>query len=203
MLDKISSFIHRKGIGLGIVIPFSFLLSLFIAFQSIKPFQESLNQPQMQSLIELVATPKIDKDAIKEKLNIQKPTENDYVLSVMAEVLFTLHDKGIVGHFSSNQLQTLLYKAFYLQSILLSFVITFLAILYFLFLYIILKIIGPLFYSDLQKNAWGRLLSLVWSLILLFYVISLQFHLRFSLFYLSIIALLTCLIIAVRLKKEN
>lgn len=203
MFNKLFCFINQKGIGLKIIIPLSFLISLLLSFQVIKPFQESLNQPQMQSLFEFVAQPQIDKDGIKENLNIQTLDENNYILGLMAEVLFKLHEKGVVSHFSPEQLNTLLSKAFYLQGLFLSLILTLISVLGFLFLYIVLKNIGPLFYAKLQKNAWGRILALVWSCILICYTIALQFQLNFNLLYLSIIALLASLVIAVQMKNHS
>ena len=150
MFSKLSYFINQRGIGLKLIIPLSFLVALLLSLQVIKPFQESLNQPQMQSLLELVAKPQIDKDAIKKSLNIQTLDENNYILGLMAEVLFTLHEKGVVSHFSPEQLNDLLSKAFYLQGLFLSFILTLISILAFLFLYVILKNIGPLFNDHLQ-----------------------------------------------------
>ena len=201
MLNKLSCFINQKGIGLKIIIPLSFVISLLLSFQVMQPFQESLNQPQMQSLLELVTTTEIDKEAIKEKLNIKTINESNYILALMSEVLFKLHDNGIVSNFSPEQLNTLLSNAFYLQGFFLSLLLTLVSILVFLFLYMILRNIGPLFYAELQKNAWGRILSLVWSCVLIFYSLSIQFQMNFNLFYLCIIALLASLVIAVKIKK--
>lgn len=202
MLNKLSYFIKQKGIGLKIVIPLSFFLSILLSFQIIKPFQENLSQPQMQSLLEFITTPQINKDVIREKLNINTVNEKNYVLSVMSEVLFTLHDNDVIKNFSIEQLNVLLEKAFYLQGVFLSFLISLISIFLFLFTYTILKIIGPSFYNELPKNAWGRILSLVWSVIFVVYVIALQFHLNFGIFYLCLIAILASLVIATKLKKE-
>ena len=203
MFSKLSYFINQRGIGLKLIIPLSFLVALLLSLQVIKPFQESLNQPQMQSLLELVAKPQIDKDAIKKNLNIQTLDENNYILGLMAEVLFKLHEKGVVSHFSPEQLNDLLSKAFYLQGLFLSFILTLISVLAFLFLYVILKNIGPLFNDHLQKNAWGRILSLVWGCILICYATAIQFQLNFNLIYLCIIALLASLVIARQIKKHS
>ncbi len=202
MFSKLSYFINQRGIGLKLIIPLSFLVALLLSLQVIKPFQESLKQPQMQALLELVAEPQINKGEIKEKLNIQTLDENNYILGLMAEVLFKLHDKGIVSNFSSEQLNTLLSKAFYLQGLFLSFILTLISVLAFLFLYLILKNIGPLFNDHLQKNAWGRILSIVWSCVLICYATAIQFQLNLSLFYLCLIALLASLVIARQIKKH-
>lgn len=199
-LNKLSCFINQKGIGLKIIIPLSFLVSMLLSFQIVQPFQESLEQPQMQSLIELVSTPQIDKEAIKSKLNIQELNNQNYILSVMAEVLFTLHNKGIISQFSPTQLKELLFKAFYVQSLFLACFMAFISILSFLFLYTILKNIGHLFYAELPKNAWGHILSLVWGLILIVYLIGAQFHLSFGLIYFYIIAILASLLLGSKLK---
>ncbi len=201
-LNKFKAFVFQKGIGLKIIIPLSFLVAILLALQIISPFQESLKTQEVQSLISLISTPDSDINEIKENLKLDKINASNYALTIIAQALFTLREKGLIATFNTDQLNQLLHNAFYLQAVFLSLIIAFVSVFSFLFLYLVLTFIGPLFHSGLEKHMWGRILTPIWCMILIIYLIGTRYQLLFGLTYFYIIAILCALIMGVYLKKN-
>ena len=201
-LSRFKAFVFQKGIGLKIIIPLSFLVAILLSLQIVSPFQKSLETQEIQSLVTLIATPDSDIKNIQESLKIEKINATNYTQVIIAQALFTLREKGLIGTFTVAQLNQLMHNAFYLQAVFLSIIITLLSVFSFLFLYLLLTVIGPLFHNGLEKHVWGRILTPIWSVILIIYLIGTKYQLVFGLTYFYIIAILSALIMGVYLKKN-
>lgn len=201
-LNKIKAFVFQKGIGLKIVIPLSFLISLFLSFHFVQPFQEALKTQEVKETIDFITQSEKEIKIPPKQLKIEQINAHNYAPIMLSQALLTLKEKKVTHNLSKDQVYQLLEKALYLQSFLLCLVITVTCVLGFLFLYFSLTLIGPLFYNEIEKNTWGRILTLVWTPLLFVWIIGYFLHLNFGLIYFYAISILCSLLIGVYLKKN-
>lgn len=204
-LNKIKAFVFQEGIGLKIIIPFSFLLSLILSYQFVQPFKESLKTTEIQETIEFILKDE-NKIINTTKTNSLIPNQvnlDNYAKIITEQALLTLKEQGLTKNLSKEQINQLLLKAFDLQTFFLGLIIAIICLFGFLFIYLFLTIIGPLFYNDLEKNMWGRILTLVYPPLLLIWVIGFSLKLNLGFIYLFAITTLISLLIGVYLKKNN
>ncbi len=208
VLNWFKRFVYTpRGLGLKVFIPITFIISLCLAFTAFHPFQEILKQEKIQTLILSVINQSQDEILLKKELAVLQ-SDTDYRIGIIAQALIEVN-KNITElknktpiNLNPEQLSYVLKQIFYLQMLFLSLFITLFSLICFFLLYIILKGIGPLFHTNLNKNGWGRILVFPSLFILVIYLIATVNHHPLSLLYLMAIDVLLALLIGVYLKKN-
>ena len=205
-LNYFKRFIYKpKGLGLTIFLPVVFLISFYLSFLAVIPFQSILKEEQQIQHFITLATDKQNNDTetFKKEISDYIAQSNNYHKITLAQALLKIKENNTkLPDIKPNDLTKMLHHAFYIQAVLLAFIITLFELFCFFILYITLKCIGPFFCQNINGNTWGRILVFPSILILFIHLIATTFSYSLSISYLMIIDILLSLLLGVYLQKH-